>query len=312
MIPFSAKRQVLMMLSAITTFNLSFWSFAQSPKIVAHRAICSDLPENSLAALEACINIGADYVEIDVRKTSDDYLVLMHDPTLERTTNCHGQISQYSFSELQSCHLKDRLGIQSSEKIPTLGEVLQASKGRIKVNIDDKSGGLSNIAALVVHGGYENTVLMKSTLTPVRVSQELGSYSKVVSFMPVLRERDISLADLTVLMSDYSLETSLIGVELVFSSEDSAIFNPEAMNLYRHLGIEIWVNTLTPELCAGRDDQVALNDPESSWGWFFDKGVTMLQTDYPREMKDFFEERSFISRAIDLPSVSGPEVAFFS
>src|SRR5690606_30766812 len=65
---------------------------ADDVMVVAHRACWKEAPENSVAAIQDCIEMGVDMVEIDVQATADGQLVLMHDDTVDRTTNGSGRV----------------------------------------------------------------------------------------------------------------------------------------------------------------------------------------------------------------------------
>jgi glycerophosphoryl diester phosphodiesterase len=73
-----------------------------TPMIVAHRGSSKVFPEHSLAAYEQAITEGADALECDVRLTRDDHLVLMHDATIDRTSNGHGSVSAMTLAELRA------------------------------------------------------------------------------------------------------------------------------------------------------------------------------------------------------------------
>ena len=64
--------------------------------VVAHRGDWRHAPENSIAAIKSAISIGADMVEIDIQKTKDGDFVLMHDNSIDRTTNGKGYVSNYT------------------------------------------------------------------------------------------------------------------------------------------------------------------------------------------------------------------------
>ncbi len=102
--------------------------------VIAHRACWENVPENSLAAIQACIGLGADMIEIDVRKSADNELVVIHDETLDRTTNGSGHVGQFTRQQLQKFHLRNRAGgvkqAVTDQKIPTLAEVLQLVSGK--------------------------------------------------------------------------------------------------------------------------------------------------------------------------------------
>lgn len=70
--------------------------------VVAHRADWRFAPENSLAAIENSIRLGADVVELDIQKTKDGQLILMHDKTLDRTTTGKGKIAEWTLDSIRT------------------------------------------------------------------------------------------------------------------------------------------------------------------------------------------------------------------
>ncbi len=102
--------------------------------VVAHRGDWRHAPENSIKGIENSIEMGVDIVEIDVRKTKDNQLVLMHDGTIDRTTNGKGKVSDFTLDELHQFYLKNNQGGKDAEltdqKIPTLEEVMMAFDGQ--------------------------------------------------------------------------------------------------------------------------------------------------------------------------------------
>ncbi len=100
--------------------------------IVAHRGASAYEPENTLRSIRRAIEMGADAVEVDVRMTSDGVPVIMHDPTVDRTTNGKGEVRYMSLEEMES--LDAGLG----EKVPRLDEVLDEVKGKVDLLIELK------------------------------------------------------------------------------------------------------------------------------------------------------------------------------
>ncbi len=88
------------------------------------RAAYNGYPENSLSAIQHAINLGADILELDVKVTRDSIVVLMHDGTINRTTNGTGNPEDYTLAELQKFHLKMSNGTLSDETIPTFEDAL--------------------------------------------------------------------------------------------------------------------------------------------------------------------------------------------
>ena len=76
--------------------------------VVAHRGNWRSAPENSVAAIDSAIQMGVDIVEIDIHKTKDGQLILMHDDRVDRTTNGKGLIKDYTLAEIKKLKLKDK------------------------------------------------------------------------------------------------------------------------------------------------------------------------------------------------------------
>lgn len=111
---------------------------ANSPYVLvaAHRGDWRNHPENSVAAIKSAIEMGVDIVEIDIQKTKDGQLVLMHDETINRTTNGKGKVSDYTLDSLRKFHLKNGLGRVTAHVIPTMEEAMLTVKGKAMVNLD--------------------------------------------------------------------------------------------------------------------------------------------------------------------------------
>ncbi|RDC56389.1 glycerophosphodiester phosphodiesterase [Pedobacter chinensis] len=110
-----------------------------TPIISGHRGgTVKGFPENCIATFENTLKYTPAFFEIDPRLTKDSVVVLMHDATLERTTNGTGKVSDYTYAELQQFRLKDPEGNVTAYKIPTLKEVIDWSAGKTVVNLDRK------------------------------------------------------------------------------------------------------------------------------------------------------------------------------
>jgi len=100
---------------------------------VAHRGASKQSPENTIEAFEGAVVAGSDAVEFDVRLTSDGVPVVMHDPTVDRTTDGSGLVRAMSLAEVRRLRITKRL------PVPTLGEALEALSGRAGVDIELKN-----------------------------------------------------------------------------------------------------------------------------------------------------------------------------
>lgn len=107
--------------------------------VIAHRGEHLHHPENTLPAFQAAIDAGADYFELDVRTTSDGKFVIMHDSTLDRTTNGTGEVYQHTFNEIRSLDAGAKFSPAfAGTKVPTLDEALDLARGKINVYVDTK------------------------------------------------------------------------------------------------------------------------------------------------------------------------------
>ncbi|KPK17341.1 MAG: hypothetical protein AMJ62_01410 [Myxococcales bacterium SG8_38] len=95
-------------------------------------------PENSISSFLAAIEQGADGIELDVEITQDGELIVMHDDTLDRTTDCTGCVSELTFDQIRACRLLDGDGNPTEEGPPTLMEVYEAIGLNTLVNIELK------------------------------------------------------------------------------------------------------------------------------------------------------------------------------
>jgi glycerophosphoryl diester phosphodiesterase len=104
-----------------------------SALVIAHRTCPRDAAENSLAGIHEAARAGADVVEIDVRLTVDGEPVLLHDPSLWRTTRRARRLDRTALAELRRLHLRG-----SAETVPTLAEAIAALDGDLRMAIDVK------------------------------------------------------------------------------------------------------------------------------------------------------------------------------
>jgi glycerophosphoryl diester phosphodiesterase len=108
--------------------------------VIAHRGAHNGIPENSLAAYQKAIELGCDFVEIDVRTTRDNQIVSVHNNTIDAYVNGKsGKIREMTLAELKSLDIGIRLGEGwKNTRIPTFDEILQLCQGRIGIYLDLK------------------------------------------------------------------------------------------------------------------------------------------------------------------------------
>jgi glycerophosphoryl diester phosphodiesterase len=137
-------------------------------RVIAHRGFSGAAPENTLAAVRAAIAVRADMVEIDVTLTADGHIVVIHDETLDRTSDGSGDVSQATLAELQELDAGSWFDPSfAEERIPTLDDVLFEVEGRILLNVEVKSeavarGVVAKVASAIREHGMVDQVVVSS------------------------------------------------------------------------------------------------------------------------------------------------------
>lgn len=110
--------------------------------IAAHRGYSAEAPENTIPAFEAAIDNLADYVELDVQETKDGRIVVLHDPDLKRVAGVSNSIWTLNYSDIANIDVGSWFSKEfQGTTIPTLEEVMEMAKGRLKLNIEIKLTG---------------------------------------------------------------------------------------------------------------------------------------------------------------------------
>lgn len=133
--------------------------------VIAHQGASSYAPGNTLAAFDLALRMGARHIELDVNSTSDKHIVVMHDDTLDRTTNGSGPITSHTLAALRELDAGSWFGIKfKGERIPTFDEVLERYKGRMHIHTEIKGHTClaQQIADLVRKHGMEEQVTITS------------------------------------------------------------------------------------------------------------------------------------------------------
>ena len=278
--------------------------------IVAHRGCWSAAPENSVAAIEACVHLGIAAVEIDVRLTRDRQPIVFHDSTLHRMTGQWGFVWEYTLADLRELSLFERDGSSSMlnhkrlptyHKIATLQEVLEAARNQLLINLEIKSdpgAGYLDVLAVskdvVTRLGMQDHVFWKippsgRSSNDRSAADELFNRSNLSGqtyVMPMLWE---SGRPFIRKLEDFAGD-GLIGFELVASNidywplENSRITGADK---YRYMGIAV-----LPQWSAGLADDIALQNPDGAWGRLIDLGFDMIMTDRPEQLQAYLRLRA--------------------
>ena len=229
----------------------------------AHRGEHLRHPENSLPAIQAAIDAGVDYVELDIRTTSDGYLVLMHDPTVDRMTNGKGAIKDMTLAAIRQLDLGARFpGKFPNLQVPTFDEALALAKGKIGIYVDTKSATPKDLVAAIERHDMGDHVMFWS--------ENVDFLKQISELRPAWRLMPEAYNPKHV----QELVTSLHPYVLGFDQRD---FNAPTVIAARGAKMGIFVD---------------LNSPQD-WEDGITAGVVGIQTDWPAELVAYLRSRGY-------------------
>ena len=255
--------------------------------VVAHRGDWRNFPENSLEAIDNAIKMGVDIVELDVKRTKDGELILMHDRTLDRTTTGKGLVSENTLSDIRKLNLRNGCNIRTIHKVPTLEEALLHAKGKIMINLDQADLYFDQIYELMKKTGTTKQIIMKGRKPVAEVKKQFGDYLEDVIYMPIV---DLDASGAEKHIEAFIKDMSPVAFELLFVKDTNLLPKKFATTLNgRSL---IWYNTLWDTMAGGHDDDMSLQNPDSGYGYLIDTlGCRIIQTDRPAYLLDYLRKR---------------------
>lgn len=260
----------------------------QSSVIVAsHRGDWRNFPENSLPAIDNAIKMGVDIVELDVQRTKDGVLILMHDGTLDRTTTGKGKVSEVTMDSIAKLKLKNGCAIRTIHKVPTLEEALVHAKGKIMLNLDKADRFFEEVYALMKKTGTTKQVIMKGSKSAEAVKKQFGNYLEDVIYMPIV---NLDKNNAKQQIEKFCRDMNPVAFELLFVKDS----NPLPVEVKTMLDGKslIWYNTLWDTMAGGHDDDMSLQDPNAGYGYLIDTlGCRIIQTDRPQYLLDYLRGR---------------------
>ena len=256
--------------------------------VISHRGDWRNTPENSIRAIQNCIDLGVNMVEIDIKKTKDNELILLHDKTLDRTTTGKGLPQDYTLAEIKQMRLRNGAGVATSHQITTLEEAMIVAKGKIWVNIDKGYDYFDLVEKVLEKTGTTQQVLIKAGLPYQKVVAENKAVLDKLFFMPII---DMANPDAMTMVEEYIKNMQPKAFEVCFTQIDQALQN--VLDRIQKSGSKVWINTLWPSLCAGLNDDRAVeeNQQDSIWGKVIEMGASFIQTDRPKELVNYLRNQ---------------------
>jgi glycerophosphoryl diester phosphodiesterase len=241
--------------------------------VIAHRGSHLVKPENSLAAIEDAIRVGADYVELDLRTTKDGHLVLCHNQTVDATTNGKGSISDLTWSTLKQLQLVSKEG--KEYHMPDFAEVLKLCRGHINIYLDFKEADVAETYRQVQEAGMEKHIVVY-----LNKVEQYAAWRKVAPAMPLMSSLPASVKtkdDLLALLEKMHLE-------VLDNAKDSSLLAATRAN-----GINVWL------------DVQGLDENPAKWSAAMRMGIQGVQTDHPEALVKYLEQNKLRNGATVLP-----------
>ena len=255
--------------------------------VVAHRGDWRNYPENSLAAIDNAIKMGVDIVELDVQRTQDGVLILMHDPSLDRTTTGKGNVSEVTMDSIAKLKLKNGCAIRTIHKVPTLEEALIHAKGKIMINLDKADRFFDEVYALLEKTGTTNQIIMKGNKSFDKVKEQYGDYLKEVIYMPIV---NLDKENAEEQIESFIKDMHPVAFELLYKTDENPL--PRKLKDSLKGRTLIWYNTLWDTMAGAHDDDASLQNFDKGYGYLIDVlGARMIQTDRPQFLLDYLRSR---------------------
>ena len=259
--------------------------------VAAHRGDWRDAPENSIQSLKWAARLGVDIVEFDLKRTKDGNLVVMHDVSVDRTTTGKGLISDLTLQEIKNLKLRAATGHPTTYTVPTFSEELEAARqSHVILDIDTGWDYYKDVLAHVRALNETNQVIVNvfHNTSLAELESRVGKIPDDVTIMEVV---NMERPDAEAVINSYASHHRTI-IQCDF--KDQATPAVQRLSVYRKT-FPIWTNGLWPEQNGGHDDDTALDPgpPDRAWGWLVAQGANLIQTDRPREILVYLQEKGF-------------------
>ena len=236
--------------------------------VIAHRGDHTKVPENTLAAYEAAIRNGVDFVEIDLRTTKDSILVIMHDATVDRMTNGKGKISDLTYAELRKLKVMDKAKDSTKTySIPNFEEVLKTCRNKIHIYLDFKAASVQQSYQMIQQYDMQNQVIVY-----INNANQYREWRRLVPSMPVMLSLPENIRNVD------ELNQFLVNTPLELLDGDYNDYTPGMVQAAAKKGVTTWPDIQSP-------------DEYRNWDKALETGFKGLQTDHPEDLISYLKKK---------------------
>lgn len=263
--------------------------------ICAHRGSWhGNVIQNTTLAYKAALMQGADIVETDTTRSWDGEVFSIHDGVEPRLFGWTRNSTRMTAEQIAGFTPFNALGEPSSHHVQRLEEVFEFLRNGQLLNIDRswRAGG-QVVPLLDKHPHMLRQAILKAPLDHPEVLAQLENHPAKYMFMPIC----YSIADIEKALEYKHINT--VGVELIAFTPEDELYSDEAIRFVHSKGLFCWVNALTltdvdprKALYGDLDDDISIMEsPARGWGRLMDKGIDVIQTDWPALVKNLRLER---------------------
>ncbi len=247
--------------------------------VAAHRGDWFWAPENSLRGFQNCIEMGVDIIELDVRMSKDDVPVIIHDLTLERTTTGKGNVADWTLDSLKTLYLKDATGFITQERIPTLEEVMNFTKGKILIYLDKSVDKVEKVLPVLQKTGTLKQAIFVLDFPYQKAKAQFGNLLDSVLFVPVIAD---GMQNLDTYVQEYLTNWKPRAFQFRMKSYDGAAY-PQLQQITNSTS-KAFVAATWADHTIGHDDQISRTHPDEGWGWLIKNGFKIIETNRPQQL----------------------------
>lgn len=259
--------------------------------IAVHRGSSGgNIIENTIPAYNAALRQGADLLEVDAARSADGVLYAFHDGGEPRLLNEPDNITTMDSARVDRLPCYNSLFKPTDTRLARLEQILAYFKGSgTLLNIDRAWDFWPELLAMLDKYEMMNQVVLKGHVTQETL-ELFDRHSNKYMFMPIIfKAQEID----TVLSYDH---INLVGMELIVDSNTDPLFQNDIIDRLHGLNLFVWANAITLDdntrLFGGLDDDISIiQGPEQGWGNLLEKGVDVIQTDWPALLTAYRDRR---------------------
>jgi len=211
-----------------------------------------------------------DYVELDIRATHDGHLVIMHDSTVDRTTNGEGAVRELDFAAIRALDAGSKFNAKyAGEPVPTFDEVLSLCRNRVHIYVDHKEAPTQQVFDAIVKHGMAKQVIVYNGPDALQEWKRVAPHIPVMPSVPDSFRRPGGIADFEKQLPAEVLDGNIVEwtKELVYDAHA--------------LGVKVYV------------DNLGVYDNPNGFRKAIDMGVDGIQTDYPDQLIAFLAKNGY-------------------